>query len=423
MPSIQSAAAQRKRSGQWSVAAPPNWPLDDITILREVDGALGVELLLALCNVRLMAQTPPELRGSLFTSHPSRRSVDLVPEGLEEALSLFARVVVDATSLPNRDLARACRSVAEWAEDFSHPVTAVAFAEAAAHLLPDDPTMATLAGRACRRAPDRPRAELWYERGWGLARRAGDVQQYVDAHLGFGGLLRDIGQYEQALRQIKCASVAARKKGMRESAAEAMHDAWYLAYLREDLTRASSLALRASRLYPIHAKRRPYYTADLALLLSRRGLYAEALDLLRLTMTRLHAPVERLHLAGLVAYSAAGASDQSVFQEALREVRASAAHHPEVGGAALAYAAAGAHLLEDWKLAEELICEAIDRTRGDVTARALAERVAGDISARRPGVRCPPDGEPFVRALRGLAPEAAARLRRWRGTTWRPPRR
>jgi tetratricopeptide (TPR) repeat protein len=405
------------------VACPPPWPLDDLTILREVDGDLGAELLLALCNVRLVAQTPAELRGRLFTPHPPRFSTDLAPDVIQNAITVFGRVVAESASLPDSELVRACREVAEWAEDNSHAITAIAFAEVAAHLLPEDAEMANLAGRACRRAGERPRAELWYERGWGLARRAGDVRQYIDGHLGFGSLLRDFGEYGKALKKLKRAGLAARKAGMKESAAEAIHDAWYLAYLREDLARASILALSASRLYPVHAKRRPYYTADLALLLTRRGLYVEALDLLRLAMTQLHAPVERLHANGLIAYAAAGARDEKAFATALRAVQDSAPHHSEVGGAALAYAAAGAHLLEDWDLAGKLISAAIERTQGDAPAAALAERVAMDISTRRPALRRPPDDDPFVPALRGIVPEAAARLRRWRGSTWRPPKR
>lgn len=404
------------------MACPPPWPLDDLAILREVDGDLGAELLLALCNVRLVAQTPAELRGRLFTPHPPRFSADLAPDVIQSAITVFGRVVAESASLPDRELVRACRAVAEWAEDNSHAITAIAFAEVAAHLLPEDAEMANLAGRACRRAGERPRAELWYERAWGLARRAGDVQQYIDGHLGFGGLLRDAGEYGNALKKIRCAGQAARKKGMWESAAEALHDAWYLAYLRADLARASVLALRASRTYPVHAKRRPYYTADLALLLCLRGLYQEALDLLRLTTTHLRAPVERVQLHGLLAYAAAGAKDAETYLVSVREVQTHAAHHPEVGGVALAYAAAGAHLAEDWELADSLIAEAREVARGNVTDAALVERFAVPISARRPGLARPADSEPFVSALRGVVAEAAARLRRWRGPTWRPPK-
>lgn len=405
------------------MACPPPWPLDDLTVVREVDEALGVELLLALYNTRLIAQTPTELRSSLFTPHPPRYAAEEAPEPVRAAITVFTRLVMNVLSVTDRELARACRAVADWAEGNSYSVTSIGFAEVAAHLLPDDAEMANLAGRACRRAANRARAELWYERGWGLARRAGDVQQYIDGHLGFGGLLRDAGEYGRAFKVIKTAGLAARKEGMLESAAEALHDAWYLAYLREDLARAAVLALRASRIYPVHAKRRPYYTADLALLLCRRGLYPEAADLLHLAMEYLHAPVERLHLFGLLAYAAGGAQDREAFLRSVREVQSSAGRHLEVGGAALAYAAAGAHLTGDWGLAESLILEAIERTRGDAPATALAERVAQDIATRRPGIRRPPDDDPFVPALRGVVPEAASRLRRWRGPTWRPSKK
>lgn len=423
MPPPKAKQTRRKRSGPWFVSPPPNWPLSDLNVLREVDGDTAVDLLLALYNVRLLADSPPELRGNLFRAPAEVTINESAPDRLRDPLRLFSQLVREPTRVRDRDMAAACRAVAEWAEDHSHRVTAIGFAEAAARLLPEDAELANLAGRACRRAGDRPRAELWYERGWGLARKSGDIKQYVDGHLGLGGLLRDFGEYSRALKKIKRAGLSARKKGMRESAAEALHDAWYLAYLREDLSRAASLALRASKVYPIHARRRPYYTADLALLLTRRGLYAEALDLLRLALTHLHAPVERLHVFALIAYAAGGARDYDAFALALREVQDSASRHPEVGGAALAYAAAGAHLMEDWTLADSLISESIERTRGDVTASALAERVAADIAVRRPGIGRPADDEAFVPALLGIVPEAAARLRRWRGATWRPPRR
>jgi tetratricopeptide (TPR) repeat protein len=417
------ARAKGKRSGKWSVACPPPWGLDDLALVREVDAELGAELLLALYNVRLVAQTPVELRGSLFTPHPPRFSVELAPEKIQNALPVFARVLYESASISERELARACRAVAEWAEDSSRPITAIGFAEAAAHLLPEDAELANLAGRACRRGRDRARAELWYERGWGLARRAGDIKQYVDGHLGFGNLLRDFGEHARAMRWIKRAGLSARKGGLKESGAEALHDACNLAYLREDLGRASSLARRAARVYPVHAQRRPYFSADLALLLSRRGLYQEALELVQGVQQHLKAPVECLHLWGLVAYTAGGAKERETYGLALAEVRGAADTYPEVGGAALAYAAAGAHLLEDWETADELIEEAVRRTEGDALASQLAARVGRDIAARTPGVRRPPDDDPSVAALRGVVPEAAARLRRWRGPTWRPPKK
>lgn len=288
MPPLHSAPAQRKRSGQWFVAATPNWPLDDLTILREVDGEMGLELLLALYNVRLVAETPIPIRAQLFEVTNSRALEISIPTEIRDALYTLFRLPRETQAPSDRELARACRVIAEWAEDRSCFVTAVGFAEVAARLVPDDPELANRAGRACRRAGERARAELWYERGFGLARRRGDVLQYVKGHLGYGSIFRDQGDYGNALRWIKRAGISARKAGHREAGAEAMHDAFALAYLQEDFGRAASLIRRAARIYPVHARRVPYFAADVALLLSRRGLYAMAMELLRVCANPSH---------------------------------------------------------------------------------------------------------------------------------------
>lgn len=419
MPLAKSTETRRKRSGAWFVSPPPNWPLEDLTLLREVDGDTGVDLLLALCNVRLFAEAPPQLRGELFRVTLEAPANEAAPVRLRDALSLFSRLVREPTRLRDREVAVACRAVAEWAEDHSHCVTAVAYAEVAARLLPEDAELANLAGRACRRAGERARAELWYERGGGLARRAGDVQQYVDSRLGYGNLLRDFGEYARALRWVKSAGVSARKTGLREAAAEALHDAYALAYLREDLFRASSLVRRAAKVYPIHARRVPYFAADLALLLARRGLYDLAIELIQIVQGYLTAPVEALHMWGLAAYASGGARDEELFATALHHVEQMGDAYAESSAAAYAYAAAGAQLIQDWDAADRLIGEATRRAAGDTLSEELAARVYLEISTRTKGVPAPPEEDPAVAGLRGLAPEVAARLRRWRGPTWR----
>lgn len=423
MPALTTAAEQRKRSGQWFVAATPNWPLDDLTVLREVDGEIGLELLLALYNVRLVADTPIPLRDQLFEVTGSRALEILVPAEIRDALHDLFRLPRETRPLSDRELARACRVIAEWAEDRSYSVTSVGFAEAAAHLVPDDPELANRAGRACRRAGERARAELWYERGFGLARRRGDVLQYVKGHLGYGALFRDRGDYGNALRWIKRAGISARKAGHREAGAEAMHDAFALAYLQEDFGRAASLIRRAARIYPVHARRVPYFAADLALLLSRRGLYGMALDLLRVVQVHLTAPVDCLQVWGLVAFASGGAGDRDFYDTALRHILQMKDLYRESSAGTLAYAAAGAHLLRDVELAESLVAEATERARGDALSEDLAARVRRDITMRTPGVPVAEEEDPANVTLQGIFPDVLARVRRWRGPTWRPPRK
>ncbi|HEY0018301.1 MAG TPA: hypothetical protein VGC13_18490 [Longimicrobium sp.] len=420
---MQPAQAKKRRSGQWSVAAPPNWPIDDLTILREVDGEVGRELLLALYNVRLFADAPAHVRSQLFdvTRSPALE-IPGHPE-IRDALHILFSLPRKPQAFSERELARACRMIAEWAEDHSHFVAAVAFAEVAARLVPDDAELANRAGRACRRAGERARAELWYERGFGLARRHGDVLQYVKGHLGYGNIFRDHGEYDRALKWIKRAGISARKSGHREAGAEAMHDAFTLAYLQEDLSRAAILIRRAARIYPVHARRVPYFAADLALLLTRRGLYGMALELLHVVQGHLTAPVDSLQVWGLVAFASGGAGEQNTFDAALHHILEMADLYREASAASFAYAAAGAHLLRDLELAQSLIAEATTRARGDTLSEELAARVGRDIRLRNAGVPEAPEQDPTTAVLRGIFPDVVSRVRRWRGPTWRPARR
>lgn len=413
------AGPTKKRSGKWSVGPPPNWPLDDFAVLAEVDGELGRELLLALHNVRLLAAAPEAARTKLFRARGSAHTIVSAPDPIRSALAVFA-AMVHRGEPSTRELSRACHHVAQWAAGQSYPVTAIAYAEAAAHLLPSEAELANLAGRACRQAGERARAELWYERGLGLARRSGNAQEYINGHLGFGNLLRDYGEHGGALRWIKRAGVAARRFGLREAAAEALHDAYAIAYLRGEFARATSFARRAARVYPVHARRMPYFGADLALLLSRRGFYGIALELLRTVQPHLKAPVDALQIWSLVAYAAGGCGDHEAYHEALGQVREMSETYRESSAAALSYAAAGVHLIKDWESAESLITEAGGRARGDTLAEELAARVARDITHRSPGIPHRSVQDPASSALWGIVPELAARLRRWRGPTWRP---
>lgn len=413
-----SAAEKEKRSGQWFVGPPPNWPFDDLTIVREVDAPLGGALLLALYNVRLVVDTPASIRNHLFVGDVAVNAHAEAPVEIRDALSLFATLVRSPQDVSDGELARACRVIAEWAEANSKSLTAVGYAEAAAHLIPDNPEFANLAGRACRRAGERQRAELWYERGAGLARRAENPLEHVNGLLGFGNLYRDQSDFARAFTWIRRAGRTARRGGLRESAGEALHDAFFLSYLQDNLLRAATWAERAAKIYPVHANRFPYFAADLSLLLGRVGLYHESIKLLDAAKAHLDAPVEQLQLFAILAWVSGGAQDPQRFAESLGQVQQLADQLPYASAAALAYGAAGAQHLGEWALAEELIQEALTRVDNALAAR-LAARVQADIRAREPGPPRPSAGDPAVRSLVWVAEDVYARLRRWRGPTWR----
>ncbi|HEU0299562.1 MAG TPA: hypothetical protein VFR37_08915, partial [Longimicrobium sp.] len=143
----------------------------------------------------------------------------------------------------------------------------------------------------------------------------------------------------------------------------------------------------------------------------------------KIVQSHLTAPVEALQVWGLVMYAAGGAGDQEMYTAALRKVEEMARTYAESSAGALAYAAAGAHLMREWETADKLIAEATRRATGDRLTEDLAARVARDIGARAEGDLPPPDHDPSIAGLLGLVPDIASRLRRWRGPTWRPRRK
>ena len=330
------------RGAPWSTVPPPNrWPLTDGKLLRELVSSplpltesVRLELWRCVSKVEIWAGAGDKskvLRNPIGASIQERQSAALVEADAQIAGELA--VLIDCSARPDEvdpgRLWTACASIAEWAGGNGLVECAVRYAEAAAAILADSPSAANTAGRACRHAGYRFRAEPWYERAIGLARSTQDLREYIRAHLGLGNLLRDAGEHARALPLLKRAGLAAKRAGLRAQAAEALHDVFTIALLREDFARAAVYARRALAVYPRHHKRIPYMAADFAGLLIRRGLFGSALSILESVRTRLTAPADQFQLTGLLAWAAAGAGREGRFYEAASYVQRTSDLFPE----------------------------------------------------------------------------------------------
>ena len=145
-------------------------------ILSELPDSLGLVLWQDLRHLLDWAHTPQPRRAALF--HPQspawvlakRTEARLQAPELAAALDQLAVLTRTPLSVSPIALADACQEVAAWAEAREHTETAIQYAEAAAVLDPEEPRRANLAGRLNGNASDFPRAEVWFERGIGLAR-------------------------------------------------------------------------------------------------------------------------------------------------------------------------------------------------------------------------------------------------------------
>jgi hypothetical protein len=165
--------------------------------------------------------------------------------------------------------------------------------------------------------------------------------------------------------------------------------------------------------------------ADLAALLVRRGLYAEALDILLEVEKRLTSPWEQVQLAGLIGWAAAGVPSQSErFGHAKEQVVAGALLHPYSAPGALYALAEGARIRAEWGLALQLAdsAQAAAKEVDDVMTYTVVTALKKHVELRHAAISAPPDSDAAALVLRRVAREALVRLLRWRGSTWRPRR-
>jgi tetratricopeptide (TPR) repeat protein len=413
----------------WSIPAAPRWPLDDAKLLEElgspvVGEALGAELLRTYAAVRTWAEAGEGERKELFAGRPFRPDDHagwLDGRPLSPALAIFHQLRQRPHLIPVRDVVIACRQVALWAQDHALLQTAVHFSTAAASADPGDPALANLAAKACRRAGDRPRSEMWHERAFGLARATQNVRQYIEAHRSLGRLHIANDRFDLARPHLETAARTARRKGLKKAAGGAYHELLGYATLAGLHRKAVGYGERALHWLPLHHKRTPALAYDLAFLAVNLGAYAAAGGLLNRVVAKIHAPDEQVVVLGTLARACGGMGDVDGFVRAAARVETLARAYPLTGAGALCGAAEGARMLRRWELAAAYASTALETGRG--AGAELAVRVATDlaseIAARAPGT---PQMEATDRQwgpVTALIDQADVRLEKWRGPAWR----
>jgi tetratricopeptide (TPR) repeat protein len=448
----------RGGSAGWRVVEPPSWCRDELGVLmelvperplwlsggppRELEEALGLELWRAVANVRQWADTPPAERETLFARARARRAAEQpndvsepgsapdernFPAALTPAIASFDHLRNEPGRIAASEIIAGCRAVVAWAESEGFAETAMQFAEAAASVAPESAALANLAGRICRAYGKRGRAELWYDRAIGLARRtpgSRGAREYIHAHLGFATTLLEISEHAAALEHIKRAALTAKRKGMKAKAAEAFHDAMYLATVDGKLGRAAVYARRAVAIYPYHHPRYPALAHDFSLLLVYKGMYSLALRIASGALPLLSARADEVVAWGTVARSAAGARRIRRFTAAVARVDALAPSFGQAGAAALYSVAEAARLLGDWRMAERYATAAVRQAEaaGSIQVADLGNDLLKAIYSRTPGLPEQSKHDPSGALLRRIAPTLRLRLQNWRGPTWRPRR-
>ena len=403
----QAVPAPSSRIRRWRVPPPLTRGaelLEGAEILREMTGEVAVLVWKSLRSVTLWAAANPRDHGELFADGAQERRVaellttDMDQE-LADSLHTLAAVLSGRPQLRREAVALACRQVAQWAHTHDYAATALAFTQAAALACPADAQLAHEVGRLARSGGELARSESWHRRAIMLGRQTAAWEPYARSYVSLGNMASHRGNFPQARRcQIK-AYRTARRHGMNEVMAMALHDLFLIAVDTGQAANAQRYAHQAFRAYgPTHS-RIPYLAHDLAVLWNREGQFGQALPVLEALLPRFGQPDEQLLVQANIARAAGGLQDVTKFAvawqaaENLLVLPQSAGRKPQ----ALLNLSRGATGLAQWERAESTAREALNSAiqRGESQIVFEAESVLHSVQVHRVVAATRLAGEPL----------------------------
>ena len=367
----RSATKSRASTRRWHIPPPlihGSETLEGGAILQEWGNELGVVLWQASRDVLLWATTEPHLRAQTFSSqsiHPSLAGqIDdsRADPRLRTAFALFDQIVQNPEAVREEQVARACRLISEWADEEGRLETALSFAQNAALASHGDAAAAFWVGTVAVRLNDHARAEVWFRRAIGLARRARDWRMYSRAFGGLGNLYMRRGNLPAARRLHTRALRGARRGGMRREQAAALHDLFGVAVETGQTTEAERFARHALEAYGTRNTRLNVLAHDVAYFWMENGHFERALAVFTAVLPLIDVPFERMFVLADIARAAAGVGKVSLAEEAAEEVWKLAAEAELEHGAArtLLDLARGYVMLGDADKAEAAARKAIE---------------------------------------------------------------
>lgn len=372
---------------------------------------LTLALWLYLRAVLLWSETEAESRPSLFRGFP-----DELPqsgrgaEALAEPLGVLRRLVNSPELETPARVAAACMQISEWASTVGREHTEREFGEAAAYLLPTDADAALFAGRAARRSGDYSRAEQWYKRAVGIARRGGDKEAHVLGLIRLGALAEERGNTDRARRLHWRAWRGGRRFKLDKLSAYARHELLVIAIYAGTFEEANEHAATALRLYGRFDDRFPQLAHDTAFLWAHYGYFSLALPIYEAVLRYITRPSERVQVIANIGRAGAACGDVDRFYWAWSECEAAFADAAEHSATAFLNLAHGARTLGFRTKAHELAVRGVKlaRERGTQVVEAHLNKLLAELSTASGSDtnREPPPG------MVDLAAQFSARLRR-----------
>lgn len=202
-------------------------------------------------------------------------------------------------------------------------------------------------------------------------------REKIRALIGHGGLLRELGRYNEARSKFADAARIAASTRRHRQAAEVQHDLLTIAAETGSYAEAEHYMRAALREYPVDHRALPWLAHDWAFFLVRSSFYKEARVLLEAVRPRVTRNELQVVIEGTLGRAVAGCGARDAYEVSRERVLVLSAGHGEYAAAAFAHLAVGAQLFGEWALAEEMGGRAIELAR--VWHQADVERGATEI--------------------------------------------
>jgi tetratricopeptide (TPR) repeat protein len=375
---------------RWTVQPAPirnSLPFEGANLLNEVRPAAFATLLWhCLRAVQLWTGSGIAQRRGLFSGLPPRAreiTAEAAPSELTEALDRVFDMMEQPEISEHRPLAAACRDISTWAAQSGLPATESEFADAVAYVLPKDADAALFAGRGARRAGALDRAQQWYHRASGLARRNRDKQAFVLSLIRRGTLAEERGNSAMAKQMQERAWKAASRYKLDKLAAYAQHELLVIAVHAGTFEAGQRHATTALRLYGRFDERFPQLAHDTAFLWAWHGYHGAAIPVFEAVLPFLVRPGERIQVAANIGRASAATGDSDGFFRAWSDVEKWTPGSFEYTATALLNLALGAHTLGLRMQASELARTGLDqaRARGQLVVAQRFEALLENLSS------------------------------------------
>lgn len=384
-PADQPAA--RRVSG---LVAPPilreGAAFDGAEILRESPGAKSALLWVTYRDIVLWASSSLEQRQLLYPVNGERERNEEIAaaetdERLWAPLFVVARMLHDPVRPDRSRIIYACERIVRWSEANGRPAAALAFAQAAALVAPENPRLAYRVGRLAREVAQYARAETWYRRAIRLG-RAHDWRHYILAYLGLGTLYVQVGNHPAARVVTTRALRSAHRRRLREFEGMAHHQLFVIAMHQGAVKSAVEHASVALEYYGDAHPRVPALAHDVAHSWTERGEFQRAHIVQEALLGHITHPPHRVVALANTARAAAGAGQRERYEELRREILPAldaCSGDTYTAAAFLSLAHGGVHL-GDWTHAEgdatQSIAVASRRGQAEILLEAEAVRDA-----------------------------------------------